>query len=597
MSQRPFGGNRSYGPERKTEIAGKVLFFACFFFYTWLRISPRLLYYNNPELFLLDSGFFKGFLYYPGGLANYISRFLLEFYYFNWPGALIITLFTFLICLQYSWYLKNVIDRPLGILFFIPAILVFIVYNQYSSLSLVGLFLVLLCVNIYTKIGPERILAKIILYLALSVFVYCVAVYSYWLFSAICAIWEIIRNRKYVLGYLYLGIGIWMVYITAEYILCLKGSDIFYQFWLEPVPNKLLYSFFLLAPILLPLIKKWNRALDFSLLILFLPAILLSFNKGAHSFLKINYFSQEKNWEEVLKEAKRIPYILYEENKSLYEIVFKALYRSGRLPEEQFNYPHHLLFNMPYPRPQTKLIDYASPVEISDTVFSLGLINHSELMASWALEVTDNLVRPIQQQAMIFILKGNDRAAQTLLNRMKKSFLYKKWAQKYALILKNKALLEKEPYLAEARARMIKQDDPKDIELLTRIAYKYDYEGVFKRLLAENKNNKMAFEYLMAYYLLMGQTEKIVENLSWLDSFGYAQIPRNYQEAILINMFKAGYMDPKLKERINPFLEEQYLYFNEIYRKFNHDKIATYNALKEKYGNSYFLYYIMLTKR
>lgn len=632
--------------KRAVKLFGCILFFILFYFYVCLRINPRLSYYNNPGLFLLDSEFFKNFLAYPGGLADYISKFFLEFYYFNWPGAIIITLFAFLISFEYGRYLKKIINDPPGILFFVPAVLILIAYNQYSSLSLVGLSLVLLCVDIYITICPKRILTKLLLYLTLSVIVYYIAVYSYWLFSAICATWEIARNRKYLFGCLYLGTEVLIYGISAEYIFYLKGKDfllfpfpifypfdlwvrfsllavgvfillislfkaklkpaifalplvgiVFFQFWLEPIPNKLLYSFFLLSPILLTLIKKWNRVLTFSLLILFFPAVLVSFNKEEHSFLKINYFSQERMWPDVLKEAKRISPLVYEKHKPLYEIVFKAIYRSGRLPYEQFDYPAHLLFNMPYPRPQGKLIAYyADSAEISDTCFNLGLINHSELMASWALEREDNLVRPIQQQAMVYILKRNNIAAQVLLNRLKKSLLYKKWANNYERFLTDDTLLEKDQYLKEARTNMIKSDDLKDAELLIRIAYKYDYEGVFKRLLSENRNNRMAFEYLMSYYLLMGQTDKIIENIGQLDNFGYVDIPATYQEAILINSFKDGYIDPDLEKKLDNILKTNYRYFDEVYRRYGYNKTAAYNALKKNHGNSYFLYYIMLTK-
>lgn len=648
MPQRPIGRDRSHSVEREINIFISLFFFAAFYLYICFRISPRLLYYKNPELFLLDSEFFKNFLLYPGGVVDYISKFFLEFYYFNWPGALIITLFTFLICVGYSLFLKNTVEKNAGILFFIPAALLLIIYNRYSSLSLIGLLLALISANIYIKISDEKgKLFRIFLYVILSIFIYYCAVYFYWLFTAFCAIWEIVKHKKYLLGWLYLGIEIFIYYINAQYVLLISKSGIFYylfpffssphlwlrlsllalliilifiifvklrakpvifalpvlaiiffQFWLEPFANKLLYGFFLLMPILAFIIQKWNKALVLSLIILSLLAVIFTFNRDTHSFLKINYFSQNKIWEGVLREARKIPLKSYEKNPSLYEIVFKALYHCGYLPYKQFDYPHFMLLNLPFPQPDVGgIFTNINPIETSDTVFSLGLINHSELMAFWALDAGNEPVRIIQQLALIYILKGNNQAAQVLLNRLKETLLYKKWARKYESILENNALLENDPYLTEAKARMIKSDDPKDGKFLIKIAYKYDYEGVFKRLLRENKNNRMAFEYLMAYYLLTGQTEKIIENLEYLNNFGYPDIPRNYQEAILMHSFKTGYIDPKLKEKIDPLLETDYRYFDVVYRRLNYDKIATYNALKEKYGNSYFLYYTMLTKR
>jgi hypothetical protein len=53
-------------------------------------------------------------------------------------------------------------------------------------------------------------------------------------------------------------------------------------------------------------------------------------------------------------------------------------------------------------------------------------------------------------------------------------------------------------------------------------------------LLKRNPRNKMAFEYLMACYLVTGQVDKIVANVGKLREFGYERIPPLYEEAILI---------------------------------------------------------------
>lgn len=657
MPQRLISGNRGYSPERKIDIVSNFLFFTCFFLYIWLRISPRLLYYRNPELFVLDVDFFRNFLLYPGGISNYIYKFLSEFHYFSWPGAFVVTLFVFLICVTYNWFLKDVLNRHTQALFFLPAILILITYNRYFPIPIVGVLLALIGVNIYIKISRKNSLFNVFLYILLSVFIYYCAVNSYWFFAALCGIWEIIKNKRYALGWLYLGIEILVYYINATYVLYIGDSSLIYylfplfgsvnfligfsllllllasiifllkirskeglfalllvafvfcQFWAEQVFNKALYAFFLLAPLILSCRDKTaifrkklsaaatNKILYPGLTVLLASAILLTFNKDENAFLKINYFSQNRMWQQLLKESRKIPLRAYQKNKALYEKVFKALYYTGRLPYEQFNYPSHLLFNMPYPLADSKLTNQLDPAEIADTCFSLGLFNHAELMSFWVLERANEPVRGIRQLALIYILKGNKQAAQTLLNRLQKSLLYKKWAKRYEELLENNTLLEKEPYLTEAKSRMIKQDVPEDGELLRRIAYKYDYEGVFKRLLAENKNNRMAFEYLMSYYLLMGQTERILENIGQLDRFGYTDIPHTYQEAVLINIFKTANTNPDLQgKKIDPKIAQRYYYFNDVYREYNYDKIATYNALKEQYGGSYFLYYIMLTK-
>lgn len=54
-------------------------------------------------------------------------------------------------------------------------------------------------------------------------------------------------------------------------------------------------------------------------------------------------------------------------------------------------------------------------------------------------------------------------------------------------------------------------------------------------LLARNPSHRMAFEYLMARYLLTCQLDKIVENVPQLRKLGDARIPEHYAEAILLH--------------------------------------------------------------
>jgi hypothetical protein len=44
----------------------------------------------------------------------------------------------------------------------------------------------------------------------------------------------------------------------------------------------------------------------------------------------------------------------------------------------------------------------------------------------------------------------------------------------------------------------------------------------------------MAFEYLMAWYLVTAQLDKFILQLYRLDDFGYSRIPTHYEEAMLL---------------------------------------------------------------
>ena len=47
--------------------------------------------------------------------------------------------------------------------------------------------------------------------------------------------------------------------------------------------------------------------------------------------------------------------------------------------------------------------------------------------------------------------------------------------------------------------------------------------NMLQDLLDKNRHNRMAYEYLMGYYLLKGQLDNFVRNLSRLDDFEYTR--------------------------------------------------------------------------
>src|SRR5512133_3938285 len=60
--------------------------------YICVFIRPELHYFLQQSAFLTDSSFFQGFARYPGGLSDYLSEFISQFFYFNTFGSLLIVL-------------------------------------------------------------------------------------------------------------------------------------------------------------------------------------------------------------------------------------------------------------------------------------------------------------------------------------------------------------------------------------------------------------------------------------------------------------------------------------------------------------------------
>ena len=112
------------------------------------------------------------------------------------------------------------------------------------------------------------------------------------------------------------------------------------------------------------------------------------------------------------------------------------------------------------------------------------------------------------------------------------------------------------------------------------------------QLLVRNKNNRMAFEYLMAFFLLTRQHEPVALNIKFLDNYDYPpdRIPRLYEEAILLYSQLTGKKVNLHGRRMNPDTIrrfEEFLRCGQLYK---------YNMqMPEKdFSDTYYHYYFLV---
>lgn len=112
-------------------------------------------------------------------------------------------------------------------------------------------------------------------------------------------------------------------------------------------------------------------------------------------------------------------------------------------------------------------------------------------------------------------------------------------------------------------------------------------------LLEHDPGNKMAFEYLMACYLLTARVDKIAENVGRLRDLGYPAIPTLYEEALLIHYDGdprpkadlAGFsISPETIKRCETFLTIRSTMGPQ-------NQQAVLHRLIREFGTSYFFYF------
>ncbi len=101
----------------------------------------------------------------------------------------------------------------------------------------------------------------------------------------------------------------------------------------------------------------------------------------------------------------------------------------------------------------------------------------------------------------------------------------------------------------------------------------------------------MAFEYLMASYLVTAQLDKLVQNLDRLDDFGYPHIPPLYEEAILIYQSTTSKEIDLKGRQISLESRQRFERINQTFDRYMGNKQAAANEVATYYGDSYFFYY------
>ena len=584
------------------------VFFILFFLYLWLDVDPRLIYHGGGVIedfpvFFRGWAFFQQFVSYPGGPVEYLSAFLSQLLYYSWAGALVLTLLAWLICLCAGAFIKALDGPCLGWVRFIPPILLLIVYSQYTYhfVTTVALLVALLFVCLYMRMTPKNKLPHWIVFLVLSVILYYVAGGAYLLFALLCVIYELLFRHCWRMGFLYLLLAAVIPYVEGGIVFGVNIIDAFSE--LLPFSWKILYNeahrrmviiiyiLYLLLPstalgwglwrVLVPnLATKSQNGNPFrwfvASLVLFLiagAAVFCSHDNELRTLFAVDYYAYHKMWPEVLQIARRSPNTYF-----VVHAVNRALYHTGRLGYEMLSYPQNpgTLFLMAKGGASGHWKKF-------DTFIDLGLLNLAEHSLTESMEGLGERPMILKRLALINMVKGNIGAARIYLRALGKTLFYVDWANGYLDRLESHPNLSTDEQIQQLRCLVVEKDHA---------LRKYLPEMFLQELLEENRQNRMAFEYLMAWYMLTGQLDSFVQCLDRLGDFDYPEIPRLYEEAILVYQLKTGRKVDLKGRQISSKTYQRVRHFTHIVHGFDRDnKKGAMLATAKDFADSYFFYY------
>ena len=517
-----------------------------------------LCFQEQYQMFLFDTGYFLERIVLPGGLADYISEFLVQFYYMPVLGGAIIALL--LMGIQVAvWGLMKQYgarhDFPGYLLSFLPSIALWCAMgDQNVLLSFVVALLGALVIGWIHNRFHNR-LVKVVFELVSTALVYWFLGPVVFLYAALM-IGDTLKNAKqkgnvfsgigYSAGILILTIA-WILLITQtlQYPLyrIFAGLNYYrYPGTISPLPFVVMV-WAVVIPFLgmIPCHRKSLQKLQQSKVVIVLSYVLVivaswfgikaSFDEMTYDLIDYDFLVRTEQWDKIIEKAEKKPAT----TPLSVSCVNLALSQKGMLADRLFEFYQNGGEGL-FP---TFTRDMISPVSTAEIFFRLGMVNDAERYMFEAQEAIPNYRKSARLTRRIIeceIINGNYKVAAKLLRRLQKTLFYSNWANQTMALLGNEKAINRHPVYGKLRKYREKKQDF--------LFSDREMDQMLGLLFLNDKSNKMAYEYLMCYVLLQRDFNKFMQYYPLGRFVGYDHIPRSFQE-ILIEQWMKTHNDPR----------------------------------------------------
>jgi tetratricopeptide (TPR) repeat protein len=517
--------------------------FVLFLLYVWVRLEPAVEYQSARPIFYLSHAFFRGFLRHPAGLVEYAAAFLAQLNYYNWLAAAVFTAMCVLIFLASNWWLRRVSGAPAPLAAFGPAFLMLYLRERPNDPALVlglGLLLAMgFAMSCVLWAGARAWLRWVVWPLCVALLYFVAGLWPATLFVALTGLYEILARQAWALGggcclMGLLGIfgTIWFCNVADPFVPPGQGMSL--------TAAAILYLYVPVASLALAALRgtvprartngaratsgrQWfegrlvKGTLAASVFLLGWGLVWFGFDPQNKALAQIDYYNSRGEYGKALAIAANLKQI----GPSTRIRLWFDLYHTGRLGDDLFSFGAPARYEMLTGVGLGKDTCRAQ----SRTYLELGQVDEAEHLAHEALENEGETPETLRLLAEINVLKGRLRAARVFLSVLSLAPFERTWAQGCLRSLETDPTLSGNPELRQIRSRLASTD---------MVHYYTPTEGLLLQLLDANPTNQMAFEYLMSYYLLSREGNKFVERLGRLNNFGYAGVPRNWEEAVVL---------------------------------------------------------------
>ena len=517
-----------------------------------------LCFQEQYQMFLFDIGYFLERIVLPGGLADYISEFLVQFYYMPVLGGTIIALL--LMSIQaISWGLMKQYGMkavfPGYLLSFVPSIVLWCAMGDQNLLLsfVVALSGALLMGWIHNRFHNR--LVKVVFELVSTALVYWFLGPVVFLYAALMIGDTLMKGKQngHILSSL--GYSACLLILTVAWILLTTQSlqyplyRIFsglnyyrYPGTVSPLPlGVMIWTVVVVFFGMVPDGHAWIKKLQQSKVVMVLAYVLVivaswfgikaSFDAMTYDLIDYDFLVRTEQWDKIIEKAEKKPAT----TPLGVSCVNLALSQKGQLADRLFEFYQNGGEGL-FP---TFTRDMISPVSTAEIFLRLGMVNDAERYMFEAQEAIPNYRKSARLTRRIIeceIINGNYQVAAKLLRRLQKMLFYSNWANQTMALLGNEKAINQHPIYGKLRKYREKKQDF--------LFSDREMDQMLGLLFLNDNHNRMAYEYLMCYELLQRDLEKFVQYYPLGRFVGYDHIPRSFQEILIGNWMKT-HSDPR----------------------------------------------------
>ena len=507
----------------------------CFF----ALLYPHHLHFQEQfQLFQFDWNYALDLISVPGGLAEWLGRFCVQFFLFAWAGAPIIAL-TLTAVQRLTATLFN--DKHLYGLSFIPAVmLLFFVFDENAKFGSVwAVLLSLLFFRVLEKVRP--------LWLQLTLF-FLLLVPVYWAAGPVSVVFVLLSLFKLlpalhkqkdmlwcvtvaVIALIFVGAIPAAAHHFVNYELMRFYYGIHYHnAWMDvPIlfwPTAWILAFLPLANLLVrkPLSGTASKICSLSIysavVVLICSLFHVYYNPGHEKVMKYDFMARFQQWNRILLTAKEeIP-----QNPISVTALNLALGMRGQMSEHMFEYRQNGLSGLL----PGFVRDPVSPLVTSEAYYQLGMINTAQrhvFEAQEAIPSYQKSARCYKRLAETNLIMGSYAVARKYLEVLQKTLFYRTWANETMALLGDEEAINRHPEYGRLRSYVVKDDF---------FFSEQEISQMLGQQLMANPKNRLAFEYLQASYLLTGNLENFTACLEFGEELGITILPKHFQEACIL---------------------------------------------------------------